>query len=588
MNISAIDYAVIGLYFLIVLAIGFWASKKASTSLESYFLGGRSISCLLLGLAGMTTYIDISGTMLQSSFYYLFGVKGFILAFRGAIPLILSFLMIFVAKWLTRTRVMTNAELMEFRFGSGIQGHAARLMCAVSILIIAVALCAFIFYGAGKFLSQYFPTFSPSVCILIFFLVVLVYTVVAGFYGVVYTDLFQSLLIIAAVIFLVIKAFKVGTPEYLQQYADPSWQSISLADWKQNLPAGSEGFSRIGVLLFIWISSAMLLGFAFPHDPWTSQKFYAAKNERESSLTAFIWIVTFSVRFALFMAVGILAISLKDKITEPEMALPAVIEYYMPIGFKGIMISALLAAGMSTVDGVVNSSAVYFVRDIYKLYLRPKASDKHILKLSYLVSFLIMTIGAVVGMTVQTISDIWGWIALGLFTGVIASNTLKWFWWRFNGAGYAAGMIVGVTASIIKQLLFPQLSEYAAFSFILALSTLGAILGTFLASPTGSPELKNFFLTVRPFGFWNKVRENCDPADVASIKKENTRDLLLLVPACLWQIVIYWIMTCVVLKNWNYVTAGSVAFIILSAILYQYWYKNLPPKNQPNQSPARK
>ena len=87
----------------------------------------------------------------------------------------------------------------------------------------------------------------------------------------------------------------------------------------------------------------------------TSQRYYAAKDARESSLVAFQWITLFSFRFLLMMGLGVLAVGIAGKISEPEMALPAVISHYVPVGVKGLLIAALLAAAMSSVDSIINS-----------------------------------------------------------------------------------------------------------------------------------------------------------------------------------------------------------------------------------------
>ena len=71
------------------------------------------------------------------------------------------------------------------------------------------------------------------------------------------------------------------------------------------------------------------------------------------------------------MGMGVLAVGIADKIAEPELALPTVIMEIVPVGLKGILIAALIAAAMSTVDGFLNSSAAYFVNDIYKQHIKP-------------------------------------------------------------------------------------------------------------------------------------------------------------------------------------------------------------------------
>jgi solute:Na+ symporter, SSS family len=580
MTLSWVDYLIIGVYLTAMLAIGIVCSRRASRSLESYFLGERGVNWFLLGMAGMTMYFDMSGTMMQAGFYYEYGVKGFLIAFRGAMPLLLAFMMLFMGKWLNRSGVMTNAELLELRFGAGKQGQAARLICAVGILIQAVAFCVFLLYGSGKFLSLFTNKFTENECMLIFFGITMFYTVISGFYGVVFTDLVQGMLIAVAVVWIMVLAMTTGTPEYFQKYTDPSWHTLSLADWTKIVPEGHE-FRPLKLLLFFWIAQGLLLGVASPHDAWTSQKFYAAKDTRASALTACTWILTFSIRFAMYMAIGVLAVGIKDKISDPEKALPMIFEHYFPMGLRGLMISAMLAAGMSTLSGMTNSTAAYFINDIYKKHLAPQASNKQLVWVSYGSSFAITAVGLIIAMNATSISSIWGWIFMSLFAGVLASNVLKWFWWRFNGMGYTVGMAFGVAAAVTQDKI-PGLghSEYAIFSFVLAVSTVGAVVGTFFGKPADERILLNFYRRIRPFGFWGPIRRQVDGETVRSIAKENRHDLLLLIPALVWQIMLFWSITVFVVKQWTMFAWSAAITVGLSVLLYYGWYRRLGEKQK--------
>jgi len=126
--LNQIDLTIIAVYFLLVTGVGLFVAKRASGSIENYFLAGRNIPWYILGISGMATFIDIAGTMLQVSFFYMLGVKGYWVAYRGAVALFLAFLMIFMAKWLNRSGYMTNAEWISFRFGKEKQGQTALIV----------------------------------------------------------------------------------------------------------------------------------------------------------------------------------------------------------------------------------------------------------------------------------------------------------------------------------------------------------------------------------------------------------------------------------------------------------------------------
>ena len=572
--IGMLDTSIIILYFLFITGVGLYVSKRASGSINEYFLGGRHIPWYILGISGMATFIDMSGTMLQVSFFYMLGVKGYWVAWRGAIALFLAFFMIFMAKWLNRSGAMTNAEWMVFRFGPGKQGKMARLLSAISILLLAIPIVSYFFVGSGKFLSLYLP-FSPEISALIFFIIVMIYTVAAGFYGVVYTDLFQSVLILGVIAFITVKAFMVGTPEYLEKFTTPEWRTLIPTSWSIDMPSGYENMRFLGMLIIFWFISNVFQGFSAPLDGWTSQRYYAAKNERESSLVAFQWITLFSLRFPLMMGLGVLAVGIAGAISDPEMALPAVIDRYVPVGVKGVLLAALIAAAMSSVDSIINSSAAYFVKDIYHAFIRPDADRKHLLRVSYIATICIFIAGIAIGWVLPNINSIWAWIMMGLLTGMMPPNILKWFWWRFNGVGYAAGMGSGLFGAMIAGVFFPEAPEYMTFSFVIGMSTVGTVLGTFLGKSTDMDILVAFYKKTRPFGFWGPVRSRCESGLVEDIRRENRRDLLLLAPACLWQTLLFWMMTAIVVRKWVSFGSSMCAVAVLSWVLYRYWYCNL-------------
>jgi Na+/proline symporter len=460
----------------------------------------------------------------------------------------------------------------------------ARILSAVAALVFCIPMLSYFFIGSGKFLSGYLP-FPPEICALLLFIVMLVYTVASGFYGVVYTDLFQALLILFAIVFITIKAMTLGTPEYFAKFTTADWHAIA-PPWQMDVPHGYENMKIFGLLVIFWIFSNVLQGFAVPLDAWTSQRYYAAKDERESSLVAWLWITLFSLRFPLMIGVAVLAMSIAGNISDPEMAFPAVFDHFLPVGVKGLMLAALIAAQLSSVCTIVNSPAAYFVNDIYHAYIRPRSSERHLVKVSYATTVAIVGVGMAIGLALPNINSIWAWIMMGLVTGVIPPNILKWFWWRFNGMGYAWGIGGGLFGALLSQYLMPGAAEYTTFLFVVVISVAASVLGTFLGKPTDPEVLLTFYRKTRPFGFWGPVRRQCEPALVEAANRENRRDLLLLVPACLWQASLFWLMTCFVVRKWDSFLGTAALFAALSVALYKYWYRNLQPAKAPLEGEA--
>jgi len=182
--VRTLDYLVIAVYFLVLLSIGWHLKKQASKSIEHYFLGGKKLPWWALGVSGMAAWLDMTGTMLIVSFLYLLGPRGLYIELRGGVGLVLVFMMIWVGKWHRRSGVMTGAEWMIFRFGKDKWGTFARLSQVFAQLIFAVGMLAYAIKGIGIFLSMFLP-FTPLTCSLIIIGITTIYTLQAGFYGVV-------------------------------------------------------------------------------------------------------------------------------------------------------------------------------------------------------------------------------------------------------------------------------------------------------------------------------------------------------------------------------------------------------------------
>ncbi len=593
--LSGIDLGIVVVYLLAVVGVGLWFSKKSSASDEDYFLGGRSIPWYMLGISGMATFIGIGGTAYQAGWYYLIGAKGFILALEGACGLMLSFQLIYVAKWLRRSEVMTNAEWMQFRFGTGKQGNLARLLSAISILALSMGMMSYFFIGTGKVLVTFIPFFdgNANFAALSFFLLVGIYTIAGGFYGVIYTDFFQAFLIFGLIIYIGVKAFMTGTPEYFATYAPVDWLNFFPAngDWSLELPETYQNIANyvekakfLGVLGVFWLANNIFQGLASPFEGGTAQRYYASKNESEASKVAALWIFLWSFRFFIFAGIGVLALKATADIASPESAFSIVLTQFIPVGVKGLLLAALIAAGMSTMDSNLNASSAYFVNDIYHRHINKGASKRNLVIAGYFATFALMTVGIVCGWTIENIGTIWGWIIMGLVTGMLPPNILKWFWWRANGAGFASGMGCGLTASLMTKLIpwCGTLNTYETYIFVFSISLIGTITGTLLTKPAAMDELVKFYKKTRPFGFWGPVRQECEEELLEDIDQENRRDKLLITPACAWHLSLFIFMSSILFKQWTIVIVCFSIFVVTSLILYKYWYKNLKQYDENN------
>ena len=160
---SWVDYGIVLAYLIGLLTCGAVLARKASKGSEAYFLGDRNMPWWALGASGMSSNLDAAGTMTIVTLLYLFGIHGFFIEMRGGVVLPIAVFLAFMGKWHQRSRVITTAEWMRLRFGTGFGGKSARFLAALTYLIITVGMVVFFLAAAGKFLAVFLP-FSPTTC----------------------------------------------------------------------------------------------------------------------------------------------------------------------------------------------------------------------------------------------------------------------------------------------------------------------------------------------------------------------------------------------------------------------------------------
>ena len=191
--------------------------------------------------------------------------------------------------------------------------------------------------------------------------------------------------------------------------------------------------------------------------------------------------------------------------TDFERVLPAAINNFLPVGILGLVLTGLLGAFMGTFSGTLNAAQAYIVNDIYLKYVNPTASTKKIIGMNYLTGVVVVAVGVILGFFAKDVNSILQWIVSGLYGGYIAANVLKWYWWRFNANGFFYGMLTGIAGALVFSRLFDGVEFLYYFPVLFVLSIAGCLIGTYTAPPTNMEILKQFYSTVRPWGFWKPV-----------------------------------------------------------------------------------
>ena len=589
---STIDIIIIIMYLLAIVVVGLLMQKKASQGVDSYFLGNRKLPWWALGASGMASNTDIAGTMINTAFIYALGTKGFFIEIRGGVTLIMAFLMVFMGKWNRRSQVMTQAEWMHFRFGTGKEGDFARIISAIAAIVMTVAMVTYFVIGAGKFVGE-FIGIEPIYASLIMVILAMIYTVASGLYGVVWTDVFQGVFIFSLILYITGTA--MSTVDLPQEFfisvpmVDGSFAAIktTLAEWSRiippnemNMPEGSTFaiYNLFGIAIMFYLFKVTLEG-ASGAGGYMLQRYFAAKTDREAGILSLFWTCLLAFRWPLIASFAMLGvyhgIETGSVIADPELVLPTVIKNYIPVGVKGFLIAGFMAAAMSTFDSTVNAGAAYWVKDLYHTYLNPQASEKDLMIQARLSSAGIVVLALLFSLTISNINEIWGWITMGIGAGMFIPQVIRWYWWRFNGYGFAIGTAVGMTAAVLTKTFAGPIPEYTSFLIASGSSLVGCILGTLMTPVTDNSVLENFYRVTRPFGFWGHIRNSLPKAVQLKVNQENRRDIIATFFAVPWQVVLFLTGMMIVMKQWSNVLNLAFLLILLSVGLYWFWFRHL-------------
>ena len=575
---APIDYAIVGLYFVIVIGLGFWYRRRAARNLEAYFLGGKRLHWLGLAMSGSVSNFDITGTMWIVSMLFVLGMRSMWIHWMWGC-MMGAFCLAYMGKWTRRSGVMTGAEWMLTRFGTGTGGVVARLAAALLSLVTLVGMIGYAFQGIGKFAAVYLDL-PPNVCALLIIGTTTLYVLLGGLYSVVVTDVIQTIILTVASLVIGAIAYVHVTPDLLAETLPGGWESIAPV-WRLEGLAGTANaqYEMFGLLVILWVVKGLLLNAGGPGQTYDFQRFLAARDPRDAAKIGAAWNVFMVVRWGMAMGIVLLALTGIAGIDDPERVMPVVLNnpQFVPAGVRGFILAGLLAAFMSTFSSTVNGGASYLVRDLYQP-LVPHAGQRHLVRSSYVATVLIVVVGLVVGFQAKSIAQIWNWLMMALGAGMIVPNVLRWYWWRFNGWGYAAGTVGGILLSLVA-LLKPDAPMSETFPPIVGGSLLVAVVVALLTRPVSMDVLTSFYRTVRPFGAWGAVRARADlTAAEAAAPSESIPFAVLNTGLGIVAISGMYLFPMYLVGHWH-VTAllcfGAAA--LAAATLYVTWYRRLPP-----------
>ncbi len=511
MQLTMIDWMVIALYFIFNFAIGLYFRKRATKSVDDFFVGGRNVSWWLAGTSMVATTFAADTPLVVTGLVAKNGIAGnwiwWSMVFSGMLTVF------FYAKLWRRAGVLTDVEFAEIRY-AGKPATFLRGFRAIYLgLPINLIIMGWVNLAIVKILMSVLGIGKVEALAVTLFIMLITASIstLSGLWGVLWTDLFQFILKMGMVILLAIYAVAAagGMDSLIAQLRviDQSRTSGSILSFVPDV--GSEWMPMITFFVFIAVNwwASWYPGAEPGGGGYVAQRIFSAKNEKHS-LLATLWfnIAHYALRPWPWIIVALVAVVRYQNDpafqADPESGYIRILISDLPVYLRGLMLAAFAAAYMSTIGTQLNWGASYIVSDVYKRFMAKDKTDKHYVNVSQLITMILMLCSIFVTFYMDSIANAWKFLmALGAGTGLV--YILRWFWWRINAWSEISAMLAAFVTSLILRFGFHfdegDPKEFAYLLLITVTVTTSIWLTvTFLTKPEPKEILLSFYRKVRP------------------------------------------------------------------------------------------
>jgi solute:Na+ symporter, SSS family len=581
MTLQPLDLIIVVAYMIITMQIGLFFRKRSMKRLDAYYLADRQVSWWMVGLSGCSSYTDIGGTMLITGLLFYVGLKSVWILHIGWGFFMMAIYMAYQAKYIRRSGVMTAAEWNQTRFGDTRDTEHLRIAVATFILFSMMMTLMYVAVGTGKFAEEFVPLprwASTS----IIFVVVGIYVTFGGLFGVIWTDIFQTILIIIGAIGLSIAALQLPDGMTAIAARTPEWGSLAptWTLWKDYLtqaPSTYHQYFSFGPLMIasiLWVFFKLLAG---PLG-WDFTFFLTTKNAREASLSAFAWTFGHTVRWLIvgsFLCFGVHYLGSAANF-DAERIMPLVIKN-MPVGIAGLFMAVLLAALMSTLSAIINVTSSVVLNDFLKRYFAKNLPEQSLVRLGMVASSIVMVVGFGMSFLYEQIVSAWELLLYVMLTMIMVPAAFRWHWWRFGARAFLWSMVASTGVVVVHKVFLNDLPLYWAIVFLMLSCFALTVLITFLTKPADMETLVRFYAKVRPFGVWGPVRREAVRRGLVPAKDPMpTIDVVNAVIASFFQLCLGIIPLYMFLKDWTNMYLWLALCACTFVVLYFSWYKYLP------------
>jgi len=522
-HLHALDWTIIAAYVLVTLVLGLAFRKRASSSTEEYFLSGRTLPWWILGTSMVATTfaadtpLAVTGFIRDHGIWYNWFGWHYVFAQMMAVLLFSRF-------W-RRAEVLTDNELIEMRYSGKPAAFLRGFKAGYFAIVYNFIVLGWVLKGLGT-VAEATLGVDEHLAVIVGASLALSYALLAGFWGVVITDVIQFALAMAGSISVAVLSVKhVGGIAALKERLNESL--LASPNTMALIPGGDMSWDSDYVKFLVFVSLMWWASHNADGGGYLIQRMAAAKNERHAR-GATLWFVVANnaVRYWPWILTGLASMVIfpvmPQGMTE-EAAYPLVMLKVLGPGLMGLLLVSFFAAFMSTIDTHLNWGASYLINDIYKRFLRRDAGEKETVLAAKLCVLLMMVFSVLVAFLLTSIGKAWLFVwAMGAGIGPVL--ILRWFWWRINAWSEIAALGSSVVLAFGFEIVAAVQSgpSYELFStpvkigqmdlqthhkamILVPVTILTWVLVTFLTRPVNTERLTSFYRKVRPGGFWGPV-----------------------------------------------------------------------------------
>ncbi len=543
-----VDWLIVLGYMAATLALGFVLARRASGSMEDFFVSGRNLPWWLAGTSMAATTFSVDTPLYIAGVVGTRGIAGnwewWCFAFGHAV-----LIYVFARLW-RRSAIVTDAELIEMRYA----GASAAWLRGIKAFLFAVPInCIGISYimlavvkviGALGIWADFgflegdtvFGTDPKLLTVIGVSIVVLIYAGLSGLWGVVVTDFFQFFLALFGAVLVAWYAISSpevgglgGLVEKSQAFTDFDVLAFVPLRWDAEALFGLGWSSFAGISASTFAAYVGLQWWTFRRSDGGGefiQRLAAARTEAEAEKAAWFFnIMNYVVRTWPWILVALAALVIYPDLEDRELGYPKLMLDFLPVGVLGLVVASLVAAFMSTVSTQINWGASYLTNDLYRRFWHPEATQAELVVAGRVASALITALGAVFAFFADDVGAVFRLvIAIGTGPGVVL--ILRWFWWRINAWAELAAMLTGFVIGLFTTLIpLVQIADFGVrLTVITGITTLVWVAVMLLTPPEPEAKLVDFYRRVRPPGpGWEKQRAATGLAPAQSLTFELKR-----------------------------------------------------------------